>query len=344
MRVVVTGARGQLGRSLALTCPPELDGDVVWADRSLLDVTDPAAVAASPVLAGVDVVLNCAAFTDVDAAEAEPGRTSAEAANATAPGLIARRCADEGARLVHVSTDYVFGDAVLDDAAHADAAGSRPVLDDAVPGGVAGSDGVAGSGAAVPAGARPLLPGDPTSPQTVYGRTKLAGERAALAACPQTTVVRTAWVYSGDTLPEHKDFVSTMLRLARGGVDPQVVDDQFGSPTFAPDLARALWRIVLEGGGAAAAAAADVVGVAHAGTDTDTARRVLHGVGAGWTSWYLLAREVFAAAGFDPDRVSPVDTAGYPTRAKRPRWSVLAPDLELPEWRTGVARAVAARL
>ena len=328
MRVVVTGARGQLGRSLALTCPPGLDGDVVWADRSLLDVTDTAAVAASPVLEAADVVLNCAAFTDVDGAEEEPGRTLAEAANAPAPGRIARRCADVGARLVHVSTDYVFGDAVLDDAAHADVVVSRPVLDDAAPGGVAGP------GAAVPAGARPLLPGDPTSPETIYGRTKLAGERAALAACPATTVVRTAWVYSGDTLPEHRDFVSTMLRLARRGVDPKVVDDQFGSPTYAPDLARALWRLVLDGDGAAS-------GTAGA---RPAAGRVLHGVGAGWTSWHLLAREVFAAAGFDPERVSPVDTAGYPTKAKRPRWSVLAADLELPEWRTGVARAVAARL
>ncbi|WPF66629.1 MULTISPECIES: dTDP-4-dehydrorhamnose reductase [unclassified Corynebacterium] len=284
MKVVVTGAAGQLGRCLRLSAPRT--ARVTWCDRGLLDVTDPRQVADSPLLSGADVVINTAAFTAVDAAEEQ--REAATALNALAPEYLARRCVREGAHLVHVSTDYVFG--------------------------------------AARAG-RALIPADPVCPTSVYGSTKAAGEAAIDAvatANPQWrgyTVARTAWLFSGRLLPEHRDFVSTMLRLAQEGVNPRVVSDQTGSPTFALDLARALW---------------EVVGATPAG--------IVHLAGSGRATWYDLARATFELAGHDPERVRPVSTAEYPTAARRPEWSVLASQKELPEWRDGVARALAATL
>ncbi|MDK8450779.1 dTDP-4-dehydrorhamnose reductase [Corynebacterium mastitidis] len=289
MKVVVTGASGQLGRCLRLTAPE--GARVTWCDRGLLDVADADAVARTPLLRGAEVVINAAAMTAVDAAEERVAE--AEALNARAPGDLALRCAREGAHLIHLSTDYVFGGA--------EAARAR----------------------------RPLRPGDPVRPETVYGRTKVEGERAIARVAREQerwgaayTVVRTAWLFSGEVLPGHRDFVSTMLRLAREGVHPRVVDDQTGSPTFAIDLARELWNAA-EGqprGGA------------------------IHLAGAGAATWCELARAAFEEAGCDPARVRPVTSAEYPTAARRPAWSVLESDRPLPEWRSGVRRAVAATL
>ncbi|AIG63770.1 hypothetical protein CATYP_02700 [Corynebacterium atypicum] len=313
MSIVITGAGGQLGQALQLTAPARLTGAIRALRRADLDITDARAVASSPLLEGAQLVLNCAADTAVDAAEDPECAGQAEAVNALAPELLAARCAAEGAHLVHVSTDYVFG-----------AGACGPTL---------GTDDAAGGAAR-----RPLRPSDPTCPESVYGRTKLAGERAVLDGTPAATVVRTAWVFSGALLPEHRDFVSTMLRLARAGKDPAVVCDQVGSPTYVADLARALWRLcALRLGYAPAAEYA-------AEAKRLPARGVVHAVGAGQASWFEVAREVFAAAGYDPERVASTDSAGYPQKAPRPAWSVLCSDFNLPEWRSGIARAVAARL
>lgn len=151
-RLVVTGAGGQVGSILAAEAA--LRGyDVHALTRDQFDITDPAA--ADRHIAGGDLVVNCAAFTNVDAAESDPA--AAEAINATGPGNLARSCAKVGARLVHVSTDYVF----------------------------AGDSGV------------PYDIGDPTAPLGVYGKTKLAGELAVLAELPDAHIVRTSWVYTG---------------------------------------------------------------------------------------------------------------------------------------------------
>ncbi len=123
------------------------------------DITDPKA--AERIVQRGDVVINCAAYTDVDAAESD--ETTAHAVNATGPQHIARACARAGAQLIHVSTDYVF------------------------------------SGDFGAEGPRPYEPSDQTAPLGVYGRTKLAGEVAVLDALPQAVVVRTAWVYTGGT-------------------------------------------------------------------------------------------------------------------------------------------------
>ncbi|MGW4329846.1 dTDP-4-dehydrorhamnose reductase [Nocardia sp. NPDC004573] len=147
-RLVVTGAHGQVGRELRRLAPAA-DG----YGRADLDITDPVAVRA--MLAPGDVVLNCAAYTAVDRAETEA--EAAYAGNATGPAVLAEVCADLGARLIHLSTDYVF-------------AGTQD---------------------------RPYDTADVTGPTSVYGASKLAGEEAVLSSCPDAHVVRTAWVYSG---------------------------------------------------------------------------------------------------------------------------------------------------
>lgn len=150
MRLLVTGGRGQLGTDVALRARAA-GWDVTAPGSTELDITD--ATALDRALAGVDVVVSCAAYTAVDAAESAPD--AAAAINDTGAGLVAAACAAHSARLVHVSTDYVF-------------------------------DGTATA---------PYEPDDPTGPRSVYGRTKLAGEQAVLRALPGAHVVRTAWVY-----------------------------------------------------------------------------------------------------------------------------------------------------
>ena len=315
-RAVVVGAGGQLGTALRRRMPGA-GVDVTWLTREDLDVADAGAVAAHPALRGADVVINAAAWTDVDGAETPEGEAGAERINAVAPGLLARRCAEEGAFFLHVSTDYVFGEGA--------------------------GQGEKGAAAA----RRPLRADDPTSPDTTYGRTKLAGERAVLDAVAEArlraAIVRTAWVFSGPTQPEAPDFVSTMLRLeerGRVGEGPEsinVVDDQHGSPTFVDDLADALWQLALRpvGGG-------------------------FHVTGTGAATWHDVASEVFAMAselrGGDAAeskaaraRVRPCTSEEFPRPAKRPAWSVLdggawvdAGFAPLPEWRDGLRRSLGA--
>nr|BBX78426.1 NAD(P)-dependent oxidoreductase [Mycobacterium florentinum] len=169
------------------------------------DITDPAA--AEAIVTSGDVVINCAAYTDVDGAESDEAR--AYSVNAAAPAHIARACARAGARLIHVSTDFVFAGDYADP--------------------------------------HPFEPSDETTPRGVYACSKRAGEIAALAALPepsQCVVVRTAWVYTGGT---GKDFVAIMRKLAAGDDPIKVVDDQVGSPTYVADLAAALLQVADDG-------------------------------------------------------------------------------------------------
>lgn len=254
----MTGAGGQLGRAVRAQA-----AEVVALRHEDLDITDDASVRAA--FEPGDVVLNCAAYTAVDAAESDVAEAFAR--NETGPAVLAAACTAVGATLIHVSTDYVF-------------------------------DGT---------GTRPYEPGDPTGPTTVYGRSKLAGEQAVLRLAPDAHIVRTAWVYTGD----HRDFVATMRRLERERDTVSVVDDQIGSPTFAPDLAAGLLELV-RAIGADRTAGAD--GIAP----------ILHATNAGRASWFALARAVFAGVGADPERVRPCSSAEYPSSTPRPAYSVLS--------------------
>ncbi len=206
-RIVITGAGGQLGGCLSALVAGQ-GRDVASFTSQQWDITDPAA--AERIIQDGDVVINCAAYTNVDGAESD--EATAHAVNATGPEHLARACARAGARLIHVSTDYVF-------------CGIHPMR---------ATDG---------AEPRPFEPSDPVDPRGVYACTKYAGEQAVLAALPdasQGIVVRTAWVYTGGT---GNDFVAVMRRLAAGEGPVDVVDDQVGSPTYVADLAAALLQV-----------------------------------------------------------------------------------------------------
>jgi len=264
-RWLVTGAAGMLGRDLTalLTARGE---EFTALTRADLDITDGAAAASAISAVKPDVVVNCAAWTAVDAAE--ENEAEALAVNGHGPANLAAACASLGAVLVHPSTDYVFpGDATV------------PYAEDAAP---------------APAGA--------------YGRTKLAGEQAVLAALPDAGyVVRTAWLYGA----HGKNFVKTMLRLARRDVAPGVVADQYGQPTWTADVAAKIYDLV----GAAAPAG------------------IYHATSSGQTTWFGLAEEIFRLhhdletqdRDAERERLTPrpLTTAEYPTPARRPAYSVL---------------------
>ncbi|MFF4982756.1 dTDP-4-dehydrorhamnose reductase [Streptomyces sp. NPDC001046] len=235
----------------------------VGLTRGDLDVTDEEAVRRAVAAHRPDVVVNCAAWTAVD--DAETREADALRINGDGPGNLAAACAGTGARLLQVSTDYVFaGD----------------------------------SGSPYPEQA-------PTGPRSAYGRTKLAGEQAVLAALPDAGyVVRTAWLYGAGG----GNFVRTMIRLEGVKDTLDVVDDQRGQPTWTVDLADRLVRLGL---GALA-------GAAPAG--------IYHGTSGGETTWFGLTREIFRLLGADPDRVRPTTSAAYVRPAPRPAYSVLGHD------------------
>jgi len=177
----------------------------------------------------------------------------------------------------------------------------------------------------------PYVEDDPTAPINVYGRTKLEGEQRVAKACERHLILRTAWVHS----PWGANFVKTMLRLATTRPNIGVVDDQKGSPTYAPHLAAIVLAV-------AARVAADPAAMRWG---------VYHAVGGGETTWFGFAREIFLSARkheLPAAEVTAITTADYPTPARRPANSRLNCDrlrqsfgLELPDWRLGVESCVA---
>lgn len=241
------------------------------------------------------VLINLAAFTTVDAAEDPAHAAEVEAINASAPGKLARQCATWGIPMIHVSTDYAFS-------------GRRNKGEE-------------------------NHPADVTAPINVYGRTKVAGEQAALAQ--GAWVVRTSWVYTGPR-NEGKDFVKTMVQLAQRGVNPSVVDDQWGRPTYASHLAAGLLEI-----------ARALVGE-HPSVRAEDVPHILHCAGSGEAiTWFDLARSTFAMAGHEAERVSRIPTSEYPTPAPRPLNAALSVSeweqvgfRPLPAWQDGLKDSV----
>jgi dTDP-4-dehydrorhamnose reductase len=267
LAVLVPGGHGQLGSDLATV------GARVGTVRALgsaeLDITDAASIARAldELVASAGEAdaapVVCNAAAYTAVDAAESDVERAEAVNAVGPGLLAAACAARDVPLLHVSTDYVF------------------------PG---DAD-------------RPYEPDDPTGPRSVYGRTKLAGERAVLSGATRSWVVRTAWVYGA----VGGNFVKTMARLQRAHAELTVVDDQHGSPTWSADLAAGL---------------VELAGRVAGGDGPE--QRVLHCTGGGRTTWCGLARAVLAELGADPERVKPCGTADFPRPAPRPAYSVLS--------------------
>jgi dTDP-4-dehydrorhamnose reductase len=284
----VTGAAGMLGHDV-MRAGERAGHELVLVDLPEIDITDaPAVDALLTRLSGepgsLDAVVNCAAWTDVDGAESK--RELVHAINADGAGNLSRAAARIGVALLHISTDYVF-------------------------------DGVAPLGA--DGRARPYVESDPTNPRSVYGSTKLDGERQVLAASPRHLVVRTAWLYGVDG----PNFVETMLRLAGERDAVQVVTDQVGSPTWSGHLAPAVLGLLER----------DVRGLVHL-------------TGAGEVSWNGFAKEIFRQADVDC-LVEPASTEQMALPARRPAWSALASErddvLPMPDWRDGLAGYLAAR-
>ena len=213
MRILVTGAKGQLGNEIRRclegmvaeigAIPDVYEGaEVDYIDYEELDITDEAAVDVWFSNHLYDLVINCAGYTNVDGCEIN--EEIAYAVNAVGPKNLANAAEREGAKLVHISTDYVFP-------------GDDP---------------------------RPRCEEDPTGPISAYGRTKLAGEEMVKAECSRSFICRTAWLYGY----EGKNFVRTVRSLGEAREEVTVVDDQLGNPTSANDLAYEILRVAATDG------------------------------------------------------------------------------------------------
>jgi dTDP-4-dehydrorhamnose reductase len=261
-RVLVIGRDGQLARELTGATWPDR-WSVEAAGRPDLDLTLPDRAAAIVTAAKPDLVINAAAYTNVERAEKD--YEQALLLNATGPAAVAAACEKIGAPFLTVSTDYVF-----------DGTKSGPYLED-----------------------------DAVNPLGAYGRSKAEGEALVRRAQPNHIILRTSWLFS----PFGTNFVKTMMRLGAERPELRIVADQRGRPTVAGDLARAIVAI----SGALAS------GTAPHGT--------YHVANAGPVSWFEFASAIFeemAARGERvPERVVPIATADYPTKAARPANSVL---------------------
>ncbi len=258
MRILITGAGGQVGRELLRHGRGH---ELLPLTRKELDITDPDAVRLAATGLHPDAVINAAAYTAVDRAETEPNR--AFAVNRDGPANLARACARLQVPLIHISTDYVF-------------------------------DGTKGT---------PYLEEDPVNPICTYGKSKAAGEEKVKRLCPYHVILRTSWVFSS----HGHNFVKTMLKLAREREELKVVDDQYGSPTSASAIAKAIYQIL------------NRLKESLAGT--------YHLTQPEPTTWYGLARAVVEEGKnhipLRVRRILPISTREFSAPARRPANSVL---------------------
>lgn len=273
--ILVTGANGQLGNEVRLLAQLHPQFIFFFTDVDTLDICDKESVMAYMVSNKIDYVLNCAAYTAVDAAE--DNSALCDRINRDAVANLGEAAARVGAKVIHVSTDYVF-------------------------------DGTS---------CKPYRENDQTCPVSAYGRSKLAGEEALLAVCADSVVIRTAWLYS----PFGNNFVKTMLRLGKEKEKLTVVFDQVGTPTYAADLAAAMLSVIEN---------------AEKGSFQSG---VYHYSNEGVCSWYDFTVKIHQLAGITDCKVLPVGSDSYPTKARRPHYSVLdkskikdAYQLEIPHW------------
>ena len=257
LNILITGANGQLGsslRQLGSVSP----NNYLATDVAELDITDAGAVLQTVKEQRIDVIVNCAAYTNVDRAEED--ETAADLLNHRAVANLATAARERGAMLIHISTDYVFrGDK------------STPYAED-----------------------------DPTDPTGAYGRTKLAGERAVQQSGCRYLIFRTAWLYS----EFGNNFLRTMLRLTAERDSLSVVFDQVGTPTYAGDLARAIFEIVQ-------------------GRKYDGREGVYHFSDEGVCSWYDFARAIAGYSGHTDCDIRPCHSSEFPSKVRRPSFSVL---------------------
>nr|WP_315217659.1 dTDP-4-dehydrorhamnose reductase [uncultured Flavobacterium sp.] len=254
-KILVTGANGQLGSEIKVLAQQYPKFDFIFTDIEDFPLDQSEVIISNFKRIEPDIVINCAAYTAVDKAETDS--VTADAINHLAIATIATLCTESGAKLVHISTDYVFD-------------GSSPIA---------------------------YTEEDQPNPKSVYGVTKLAGETACLKNCPQSIIIRTAWVYS----EFGNNFVKTMLRLMTERESIGVVNDQIGSPTYAADLAQVILTIL------------------------DCSKwepGIYHYSNAGEISWFDFARDIKAIANKTCE-INGIPASSYPTPAERPSYSLL---------------------
>lgn len=268
--LLITGANGQLGTALR-----ELYPDALAVDADVLDITDEKAVLTFARENRIDAIVNAAAYTAVDKAEDFPDLCR----KVNVDGV--RNLAKTGAKIVHISTDYVF-------------------------------DGKA---------CAPYVETDATAPQSVYGQTKLEGEKALFETAENAVVLRTAWLYS----PYGNNFVKTMRRLGAEREKLSVVFDQAGTPTNAFDLAQAVKAVLPDVSGH---------GLYHFSDD-------------GVTSWYDFTVAILRLSGLTKCKVRPIRSAEYPMKAARPSYSVLDKTkikktygIDIPHWQESLEKCL----
>lgn len=280
MRILVTGAKGQVGRELATCLAPQ--GELIALDHATLDLADPDAIVATMRSVRPDLVVNAAAYTAVDNAERDAD--AAFAINARAPGVLGEEARRQDAVLVHYSTDYVF-----------DGTAERPYRED-----------------------------DAVAPMSVYGASKLEGERAVAASGAKALVLRTSWVY-GLT---GRNFLLTIRRLASERDELRIVADQVGVPNWSRMLARVTAEVVEQG------------------LPSLAARTGLYHLSAsGSTTWHGFASAIVGDV--ERPRVLPITTQEYPLPARRPAYAVLDATrfvatfgVALPEWRQALVECL----
>ena len=275
MKVLVTGVKGQLGHDVMNELASRgIEGFGV--DVEEMDITSKEACENVITRAKPDVVIHCAAYTAVDAAE--DNLELCRKVNAEGTRNIAKVCKALDIKMMYISTDYVFN------------------------GG----------------GERPWEPDDHREPLNVYGLTKYEGEISVEQNVSRYFIVRIAWVFGVNG----KNFIKTMLRLGKEKGAVSVVDDQIGSPTYTYDLARLLVDMI----------------------QTDKYGRY-HATNEGLCSWYEFACEIFRQAGMDEVKVTPVDSSGFPAKAKRPQNSRMSKEKltengfeRMPSWQDALGR------
>ena len=282
MKILITGSNGQLGNEMRVLSKEHgkhqyFFTDVIQADDTyLLDITDKAAVSAFVEAHSIDLIVNCAAYTNVDKAEED----EATAMKINADALVV--LGSQGVKVIHISTDYVFS-------------GDEHV---------------------------PYRESDPVAPRTAYGRTKYMGEKNLLAACPEAVILRTAWLYS----IYGNNFVKTMIRLGQEKEKLGVVFDQIGTPTYAADLAWAIFTVI-------------ETPAWHPG--------VYHFTNEGVCSWYDFTLAIHELAGITKCQVRPILSEEYQYKTPRPHYSVLDKSkfkktfgVEIPHWREALIRCI----
>lgn len=281
MNILLTGSHGQLGTHLTKLAPSSAHR-WFFTDVEELDITSREAMDTFVKQNGIALIVNCAAYTNVDKAESD--EAAALRINGDAVGYMADAMKEVHGTLIHISTDYVFGGTPH----------NTPCTEE--------------------------LEANPTG---AYGRTKLAGEEAARRCC--SLVFRTSWLYS----EYGKNFLLTMLRLTAEKPQLSVVFDQVGTPTYAGDLAKAIFTIIENG-------------------DFQRHEGTYHYANEGVCSWYDFTMEIARQAGHSNCHIMPCHSDEYPSPVKRPAYSVLDKtkfkktfNQEVPYWTEALARCMA---